>query len=87
MHKDTSDRVFPVKEFFHHVSQMTTFVKALSSAGKVQDNWELARGHFARGIERRIAELPKGRKVPPAERPLVAFAHAGALLSLLKLVD
>lgn len=82
-HKDTSDRVFPVKEFFHHVSQMSTFVRALSTAGKVQDNWELARGQFARGIERRIAELPRGQQVPMAERAAIAFAHAGALLSLL----
>src|SRR6185369_11156012 len=42
-HNDRSNRVFPVKEFFHHVSQMSAFVRALSTAGKVQDNWELAR--------------------------------------------
>ena len=82
-HKDQSNRVFPVKEFFHHVSQMSAFVRALSTAGKVQDNWELARGQFARGIERRIAELPLGQTVPTEERPAIAFAHAGALLSLL----
>jgi AcrR family transcriptional regulator len=82
-HKDQSNRVFPVKEFFHHVSQMSAFVRALSTAGKVQDNWELARGQFARGIERRIAELPLGQTVPAEERPAIAFAHAGALLSLL----
>src|SRR5258705_9548307 len=62
-HNDKSDRVFPVKEFFQHVSQMSTFVKALSTAGKVHDNWELARGLFARGIERRIAELPRGQQL------------------------
>jgi AcrR family transcriptional regulator len=82
-HNDQSDRVFPVKEFFHHVSQMGAFVRALSTAGKVQDNWELARGQFARGIERRIAEIPRGQQVPVADRPAIAFAHAGALLSLL----
>src|SRR4029079_6252892 len=35
-HNDQSDRVFPVKEFFHHVCQMGAFVRALSTAGKVQ---------------------------------------------------
>jgi len=62
---------------------MGAFVRALSTAGKVQDNWELARGQFARGIERRIAEIPRGQQVPVADRPAIAFAHAGALLSLL----
>src|ERR671914_558684 len=54
---DKSDRVFPVKEFFSHIDEAKQFVNALSSAGKVQENMELAREHFARGIERRLAEL------------------------------
>jgi hypothetical protein len=44
---------------------------------------ELARGHFARGIERRLTELPRGQSIPASDRSAVAFAHAGALLSLL----
>ena len=80
---DKSDRLFPVKEFFAHVSDMREFFRALVKSGKVHENLELARGHFARGIERRLAEVPRGRGVPATDRPAVAFAHAGALLSLL----
>ena len=80
---DTSDRVFPVKEFFSHIVEARQFVNALSSSGKMQENMELARGHFARGIERRLAEIPRGNSIPESERPAVAFAHAGALLSLM----
>ncbi|HSD45168.1 MAG TPA: TetR/AcrR family transcriptional regulator [Pyrinomonadaceae bacterium] len=80
---DTSDRVFPVKEFFSHITEAKQFVDALMSAGKFNDNMELARGLFARGIERRLSELPRGQGIPMDERPAIAFAHAGALLSLL----
>ena len=80
---DKSDRVFPVKEFFSHIAEARRFVNALSSSGKMQENLELARGHFARGIERRMAEMPRGRSISESERPAIAFAHAGALLSLL----
>ena len=81
---DTSDRVFPVREFFGHIIEAKTFVDALFSSGKMNDNMELARGLFARGIERRLAELPKGQGIPENERPAIAFAHAGALLALLQ---
>lgn len=81
---DKSDRVFPVREFFSHIIEAKQFVNALASAGKLHDNLELAHGVFARGIERRLSELPRGQGVTAAERPLIAFAHAGALLSLLR---
>ena len=80
---DESDRVFPVREFFSHIVEAKQFVDALVSSGKFNDNMELARGLFARGIERRLSELPRGRGIPADERPAIAFAHAGALLSLL----
>lgn len=80
---DESDRVFPVKEFFSHIAEAKQFVDALVSSGKFNDNMELARGLFARGIERRLAELPRGHGISADERPAIAFAHAGALLSLL----
>ena len=80
---ERSERVFPVKEFFSHIAEAKRFVNALSSSGKMQENMELARGHFARGIERRLAELPRGQSITESERPAVAFAHAGALLSLM----
>jgi AcrR family transcriptional regulator len=82
-HGDKSDRVFPVQEFFTHIIEAKQFVDALMSAGKFHDNMELAHGMFARGIERRLAELPRGQGIPAHERPAIAFAHAGTLLSLL----
>jgi len=82
-HGDKSDRVFPVAEFFTHLAEVQPFFKALVKSGKFQENMELARGHFARGIERRLAELPRGRSIPAKDLPAIAFTHAGALLSLL----
>jgi AcrR family transcriptional regulator len=82
-HGDKSDRVFPVKEFFSHLADVQPFFKALVKSGKFQENMELARGHFARGIERRLSELPRGKAIPANELPAIAFTHAGALLSLL----
>jgi AcrR family transcriptional regulator len=83
IHGDKSDRVAPVQEFFQHVGEVRGFITALTKSGKLQENLELARGHFARGIERRLAELPRGKGIPASDRPAIAFAHAGALLSLL----
>src|SRR6185295_10053952 len=82
-HGDKSDRVFPVQEFFAHLSDVQPFYKALVKSGKFQENMELARGHFARGIERRLSELPRAKSISASELPAIAFTHAGALLSLL----
>jgi AcrR family transcriptional regulator len=82
-HGEKSTRVFPVREFFAHLSDVQPFFKALVKSGKFQENMELARGHFARGIERRLCELPQGKAIPANQLPAIAFAHAGALLSLL----
>jgi len=83
VHGDKSDRVFPVKEFFMHLADVQPFYKALVKSGKFQENMELARGHFARGIERRLSELPRSQSIAASERSAIAFTHAGALLSLL----
>jgi len=82
-HGDKSDRVFPVQEFFAHLADVQPFFKALVKSGKFQENMELARGHFARGIERRLAEMPRGCSIPRHLLPAIAFTQAGALLSLL----
>jgi len=82
-HGDKSDRVFPVAEFFTHLADVQPFFKALVKSGRFQENMELARGHFARGIERRLAALPRGQSIPAKDLPAIAFTHAGALLSLL----
>ena len=81
-HGDKSDRVFPAKEFFAHLSDVQPFFRALVKSGKFAENMELARGHFARGIERRLSELPRAQSLPAKQLPAIAFAHAGALLSL-----
>src|SRR5262245_59593290 len=73
VHGDKSDRVFPVQEFFTHLADVQPFYKALVKSGKFQENMELARGHFARGIERRLVELPRAKSIPPRERPAIAF--------------
>src|SRR5215211_4900018 len=63
-HGEESNRLFPVREFFAHLSDVQPFFKALMKSGKYQENMELARGHFARGIERRLSELPQGKAIP-----------------------
>src|SRR5215813_9335673 len=82
-HGDKSDRVLPVREFFGHIIDAKQFVDALRNSGKLNENFELAQGHFARGIEKRLKQLPRAANIPESERPIRAFAHAGALLSLL----
>ena len=81
-HGDKSDRVFPVQEFVSHLANVQPFYKALVKSGRFQENMELARGHFARGIERRLSELPRGQSIPKSELSAIAHTHAGALLSL-----
>lgn len=81
--RDKSDRVAPVSEFFAHVAEMRRFFNALAASDKAHETLELARGHFARGIERRLAELPRARGITAADRAAIAFALAGSLLSLL----
>lgn len=83
-HDDKTDRVFPVKEFFSHLIDAKEFVTALKNSGKLAENMQLAEGHFARGIEKRLKEIPKGGAIPDDERPARAFALAGAMLSLMQ---
>lgn len=83
-HGDRSERVFPVKEFFEHVSEARQFISALLASGKMQDNMELAERHFARGIEHRLNEISRAAILSPSERSLMAAANAGALISMLR---
>ena len=61
-----------------------TTPSALVASGKLHANLELGQGHFARGIERRLAQVPRGRGIPEEQRAPIAHAQAGALLSLLQ---
>src|SRR5919112_2023535 len=40
-HDEKSVRVFPVREFFAHISQAQPFLKALAKSGKYQENMDL----------------------------------------------
>ena len=80
---DTSDRVAPVEEFFAHVAEGRKLYDALVADGRIGDFLELARGHFARGIERRLAGSERARGMEEAARAALSHALAGAMLSLL----
>lgn len=83
-HNDPTERVVMVREFFGHVAQVQQFIRSLTASGRFHDAMELAEAHFARGIERRLAELPRSRAIPPEQRTALAHAQAGALMSLLQ---
>ena len=80
---DKSDRVAPVQELFAHVADVRPFYNALVESGKIQDVWELGREHFARGIEKRLGEISRGRTIPVGRRLAIAHGLAGSLFSLL----
>ena len=80
---EPSTRVAPVRELFAHVADMRPFHAALVASGKIHDTMALLEGHLARGIERRLSELPGTREADPAWRAIAARCHAGALRSLL----
>ena len=84
VHGDKSERVFPVMEFFAHVREMKNFVRSMKSAGKFHENMQLAHGHFARGIEKRMEMIARGKSIPAAQRRAIAHGHAGALISMLE---
>lgn len=81
--REASDRVAPVREMFAHLAEVRKFYDALVASGKIHDLMQLAQGHFARGIERRLSELPRSRGIAGEQRPAIATALAGSLLSLM----
>lgn len=82
---DGSERVAVVAEFFAHVgdAEAERIRTALARSGRLGDFYDLARQHFARGIEQRLKELPRSRRVPSLERSALAHAMAGALIAQL----
>ena len=81
--EDKSERVAPVAELFAHLAEVRPFYNALVHSEKIRDVWELGREHFARGIEKRFAEIPRGRGIPAKQRKALAHVAAGGLFSLL----
>jgi len=76
--------VAPVREFFDHVAGQRELWNALARAGKLHDFLDLAQGHFARGIEERLAARPLARsRVSSEDLRARSHALAGALLALL----
>ncbi|HZS07947.1 MAG TPA: TetR/AcrR family transcriptional regulator [Blastocatellia bacterium] len=80
---EESGRVAPVREMFTHVAGLGAFYDTLVASSKFQDAMELAQGHFARGIEQRLAALSPAHANPPASRAALAYALAGAMISLM----
>jgi AcrR family transcriptional regulator len=82
-HNDKSNRLAPVHEFFAHVAEQRQFISSLTQSQKLHDVFELGQGHFARGIEARLAAMPATRALSPTGRAARAHALAGALFSML----
>jgi AcrR family transcriptional regulator len=82
--KDKSHRVVPVAELFAHIGNQNKLYRVLSDSGHLKEFFELAEGHFARGIERRLNESGRLSNIPPRELAARASALSGSLLSLLR---
>ena len=81
---DKSERLAPVREFFTHVGDAQQIRLALARSNRLLDFFELARAHFARGIESRLAEIASSKLFPVTERAVLAHALAGALIAQLE---
>ena len=81
---DKSSRVAPVAELFAHIGNGNKLYRVLSDSGHLKDFYELAEGHFARGIERRLTESGRLKNVPPRELAARATALSGSMLALLR---
>jgi AcrR family transcriptional regulator len=82
--KDKSHRVVPVAELFAHIGFENKLYRVLSASGHLKDFYDLAEGHFARGIERRLVESGRLKDVPPRELAARAAALSGSMLALLR---
>lgn len=81
--REASDRVAPVREYFAHVAEVPVFYRGLQESGRIHEVNACAQLHFAQGIERRLAELPRARGLTAEQRAALAQGYAAALLALL----
>ena len=81
---EKSTRLAPVEEFFAHAASAKRFIEALRKSGRLNDNFELAQGYFARGIEKRLKEINWAPKLPPSKLAPCAAALAGSLIALMR---
>lgn len=79
---EASQRVAPVRELLAHAASLGEFHAALVASGKHQDAMELAREHFAHGIEQRLAKLAPAHANASAGRAALAYTLTGAMFSL-----
>ena len=63
---EQSNRIAPVHEFFAHVGEAEEIRGALARSERLQDFFDLAVEHFARGIELRLRQLAERGKDPTA---------------------
>jgi len=82
--REKSNRVVPVAELFAHIGNDNKLYRVLSDSGHLKDFYELAEGHFARGIERRLIESGRLKDIPPRELAARATALSGSMLALLR---
>jgi len=82
-HGEASNRIAPVRELFGHIIEMPHLSRAMAASGRMHDVFELAEGHFARGIEQRLATSSRACGISLECRAPVAHALAGSLISLL----
>lgn len=80
--REPSNRIVPVRELLTHFAEMRSLHNAIVEADKMRDFLELGHGHFARAIDRRLANLPETRAIEPNQRAAMSQAFAGAFLSL-----
>jgi AcrR family transcriptional regulator len=80
---EQSNRIAPVHEFFAHVGEAEEIRGALARSERLQDFFDLAVEHFARGIELRLRQLAEREKTAVASSDLVAHALAGAFIGFL----
>jgi AcrR family transcriptional regulator len=82
--KEKSNRVAPVTEMFAHIGNENKIYRMLAESGHLHEFFDLAEGYFTRGIQQRLLESGRVKKVPQRELTARAAALAGSLLSLLR---
>ena len=81
--REASQRLLPVRELFTHVGEMRPLYAALSRSLRLSDFDEMAREHFARGIDERLRQLPRARGLGTLQRKALAHALAGSVVAQL----
>lgn len=83
--KEKSRRVVAVTEMFGHVGGPGNAIyQSLLTSGRLHAFFDLAQGHFARGIRQRIVAIALYPKLSEAELNAVAAALAGTLLAMFR---